>query len=183
MSSSSGEVKCPKCQCPFQVPEKGVEDLPANYFTAGVVTASIKKASIDPNNVRCVLCEENEATVHCVDCPVFMCNGCKKGHLRLPVTAHHKFITVEEALKGDSSGGKIRVTRCQKHPHQEINSYCKTDQTAVCPQCVIDSHIGHDVNRLVDISKGFKDTISTLVNKVRFLLSFFPFSDLKTDPL
>jgi len=32
--------------------------------------------------------------------------------------------------------------------------------------------MGHDVGNLTNLSKGFKDTLSTLVNKVR-LFSFF----------
>jgi len=122
---------------------------------------------VDPNDVKCGVCEGNEAEVQCVDCPIFLCTGCKKGHLRVPATANHRFITIEEALTGGSEA-ETRVIRCQRHPHQEVNSYCKTDQTAVCSECVVDAHMGHGVDRLVSISEEFKGTISTLVNKVRF---------------
>ena len=171
-SGSSREVKCTKCQCPFQVPLKGAEDLPTNYFTAGVVTTTIKKESVDPNNVICQICEKTQATEFCQDCALSFCADRKKGHLKPRATARHQFIAIDEALKGGSSSSAFRILHCQKHPQYEVNSYCKTDQTAVCPQCVVDAHIGHDVSRLVDFSKGFKDTLSTLVNKVR-LFSFF----------
>jgi len=156
---------------------EGAEDLPTNYFTAGVVTASIKRESVDPNNLKCQGCEENEATDYCKDCDLHFCSTCKKTHLRPKVSAHHQFITIDEALKGGSASSTPRILHCQKHPHLEVNSYCKTDQTAICSECVVDAHIGHDVSRLVDISKGFKDTISTLVTKVRFDL--FMFSGIK----
>ena len=174
---SSREVKCPKCHGPFQLPLKGVEDLPTNYFTAGVVSASIKKESVDPNNVICEICEKTQATEFCQDCAMNFCADCKKGHLKPRATARHQFITIDEALKGGSSSSAPRILHCQKHPQYEVNSYCKTDQTAICAECVVDAHIGHDVSRLVDFSKGFKDTLSTLVNKVRlFSTSFFPFN-------
>ena len=166
--ASSREVKCPKCHGPFQLPLKGVEDLPTNYFTAGVVSASIKKESVDPNNVKCGLCEENDATVHCIHCPAFLCNGCNKAHLKLPASSHHKNVSIEEALQGGSASSAPRILHCQKHPQYEVNSYCKTDQTAVCPQCALDSHKGHDVDPLSTLSKGFKDSISTLVNNLFF---------------
>jgi len=53
---SSREVKCPKCHGPFQVPLKGAEDLPTNYFTASAVSAanaSIRLIPIMPS-VSCV---------------------------------------------------------------------------------------------------------------------------------
>ena len=169
---SSREVKCPKCQCPFQVPLKGAEDLPTNYFTAGVVTTTIKKESVNPNNVICEICEKTQATEFCQDCALSFCADCKKGHLKPRATARHQFITIDEALKGGSSSSAPRILHCQKHPQYEVNSYCKTDQTAVCPQCAVDFHSGHNVGSLVNISKGFKDSISTLVNKVHFPFFF-----------
>ena len=97
----------------------------------------------------------------------------KKIHQKQKVSSHHQFVAVRDALKGGSTSSAPRTLHCQKHPHQEVNSYCKTDQTAVCAECVVDFHKGHDFDRLVNISQGFKETISTLVNKVRFLISFF----------
>ena len=157
---------------------KRVEDLSTNYFTAGVVTASLRRESVDPNNLKCQGCEENEATDYCKDCDLHFCSTCKKTHLRPKMSAHHQFITTDEAMKGGATSSTPRILHCQKHPHQEVNSYCKTDQTAVCPQCAVDFHSGHNVGSLVNISKGFKDSISTLVNEVFFqvfFLSFFLF--------
>ena len=166
--SSSREVKCPKCHCPFQAPEKGIEDLPTNYFIAGMILSASASDKVDLNNVRCELCEENEATVKCSNCTQFFCDTCQKIHLKFKVMVGHQFITIDEALKGGSSSSAPRILHCQRHPHQEVNSYCKTDQTAVCAECVVDFHKGHDFVRLLRVSQGFKDTISTLVNKVRF---------------
>ena len=138
-----------------------------------VVTASLRRESVDPNNLKCQGCEENEATDYCKDCDLHFCSTCKKTHLRPKMSAHHQFITTDEALKGGSASSTPRILHCQKHPHQEVNSYCKTDQTAVCPQCALDFYKGHDIDPLSTLSKGFKDTISTLVTKVRFQF-FFP---------
>jgi len=175
---SSREIKCPKCHGTFQVPLKGVEDLPTNYFTASAVSSANASAKIDPNNIRCEMCEENEATVKCSNCNQFFCDTCQKMHLKIKAMANHQFFTIDEAMKGGSTSSAPRILHCQKHPHLEINSYCKTDQTAVCAECAIDLHKGHDVDRLVNISQGFKNAISTLVNKVSFIFhlsSFFFF--------
>ena len=145
---------------------KGIEDLPTDYFTAGVVTASIKKESVDPNNIICEGCENVQATEYCKDCMMNYCTDCKKVHLKPRVTAHHQFIPLEQALGERSNLSAPRITHCKVHHHQEVTSYCKTDQIAVCPQCAVDSHRGHDVDLLSSTSQGFKDTISTLMNKV-----------------
>ena len=183
-SSSSRTIVCPKCHGPFQVPRRGIEDLPTNYFTAGVVTAANSSAKVDPNKVKCERCEEETAaTVKCSHCHQFQCDSCKRIHQKQKATSHHQFVTVRDALKGGSTSSAPRILHCQKHPHLEVNYYCKTDQTAVCPQCAIESHRGHDVDLLINISQGFKDAISTLVNKVCFhffnRFFFFFFSDLK----
>ena len=161
---------CLRCQSPCEIPLKGIEDLPTNYFIAGVVTAASTSAKIDPNKVRCELCEETAATVKCKQCGQFQCDSCQRIHLKIKTTSHHQFVTVRDALKGGPSSSAPRILHCRMHPQYEVNSYCKTDQTSVCPQCAIEDHRGHDLDLLVNISKGFKDTISTLVNKVRFQL-------------
>jgi len=128
------------------------------------------------------MCEENEAAFKCKQCDQFFCDTCQKMHLKAKISSQHQFITIDEALQGGSSSSAPRVLHCQKHPQYEVNSFCKTDQTAVCPQCALDSHKGHDVDPLSTLSQGFKNTISTLVNKVRFQISDLFSISLKTNP-
>ena len=59
-----------------------------------------------------------------------------------------------------------RVTRCDKHPHLEISTYCHTDKLAICAECVVDFHKGHEVERLVIVVQGFREEITQLVDKV-----------------
>ena len=59
-----------------------------------------------------------------------------------------------------------RITRCEKHPQQEINTYCHTDKQAICLECAVDFHVGHQVERLANVVQGFKEEIVNLANKV-----------------
>ena len=166
--------RCPKCHCPFSV-TKGAADLPTNYFTASVVSSATQN-SVDPNNVRCQGCEEKDATEYCQICSIFFCGGCKKAHLVPKVMSKHQFISIDEAFKEKGSAGTPateRIVYCSSHPQYEVNSYCNTDQVAVCAECVIDSHVGHSVQRLEVISEGFKEAISALTNKVSLSFLFF----------
>ncbi len=114
--------------------------------------------------MKCELCEENEAIVKCVQCNQFQCEGCQRVHQKIKSVFNHQYMSINEALKEES--GKIRVLHCQNHPNQEINTFCKTDETAICPQCVVDFHNGHTLEKLSNISQEFKDNISKHLNKV-----------------
>ena len=157
--------------------------LPVNHFASTVLTAassssspsftvSVGKRFADPNHVVCEGCEENEATEYCKECSMAFCASCKKPHLKPKATAHHQFISLDEAMKPESGGGSVlRITRCEKHPHQEINTYCHTDKLAICAECILD-HKGHDIDRLSSVVHGFKQEISQLVDKVWTFLFF-----------
>jgi len=173
-------LRCPVCRAAFAATSS---PLPVNHFASTVLTAGgaspVGQGYADPNNVICEGCEENQAIEYCKDCAMAFCATCKKPHLRARATAHHLFISLDEAMTpggggGSGSGGGVsRITRCEKHPHLEINTYCRTDKQAICAECAIDSHVGHQVERLANVVQGFREEISSLVNKVFFLLLFF----------
>jgi len=83
----------------------------------------------------------------------YFCSGCQRGHKKPRTTAGHEFVSVDKALKGKM---KTSVLHCEKHPHQEINTYCHTDNLAICAECSVDFHKGHEVDRLVNVVQGFK---------------------------
>jgi len=166
------------CRAIFEVEEKkekgqvttAASSLPINHFASTVLAAAFPasssgKSHVDPNNVVCEGCDENQATECCKDCPQPFCASCKKPHLKAKVSAHHKFITLDEGMKL-GNGSAARTTRCDKHPQQEINTYCQTDKQATCAECAIDHHKGHGVERLANVVQGFKEEITQLVDKV-----------------
>jgi len=155
--------------------------LPVNRFASTVLAAAASlfagQGHEDPNNVVCEICEENPATEFCKNCSQFFCCTCKKPHLKAKVSAHHQFISLDEAL---TPGVVSRILRCERHPQQETNTYCHTDKQAFCAECSVDSHVGHQVERLTSAVLGFKEEISNLVKKVFlfspwFLRRFFRF--------
>ena len=151
--------------------------LPINHFASTVLAAAspssfLSKSHADPNNVVCEGCDENQATEYCKDCSSSFCATCKRVHLKPKAFPHHQFISLDEGMKLGGGGSVSRVTRCEKHSQQEINTYCQTDKQAICAECILDFHKGHEVERLVNVVQGFKEDISQLVDKVCFVLSF-----------
>jgi len=102
------------------------------------------------------------------------CATCKKSHLKMKTASLHQFISLDEGMKPGGGRSASRTTRCDKHPQQEINTYCQTDKQAICPECIFD-HKGHEVERLANLVQGFKEEITQLVDKV---CSFSCFSSL-----
>ena len=143
--------------------------LPINHFASTVLAAASAASSFvhaDPNNVVCEGCDENQATEYCKDCSSPFCAICKRAHLKPKAFPHHQFISLDEEMKPGGGGAVSRVTRCDKHPQQEINTYCQTDQQAICAECAIDFHQEHKIERLVNVVQGFKEEITQIVDKV-----------------
>jgi len=158
-------------------PPLSASTLPVNLFTCAVLaTATTSSASstnrMNPNEIKCEICEDGEedATSFSVQCAQFLCAGCQRAHKRGKTTAGHEFVSMDEALKGKM---KPSAVHCEKHPLSEINTYCHTEKLAICAECVIDSHIDHQVERLSKAVDGFKEEVSTLTKEV--CSSYFPF--------
>ena len=174
--------RCPVCRSVFAPPATSTThaaSLPINHFASSVLSPAAdekKKQQVNPNEIKCEICEDNEedATSYCVQCSQYLCAGCEKGHKRLKGTAFHELVSVEKALKGKM---KASVVQCEKHSHLEINYYCHTDKQAICSECAVELHKGHEVEKLTDVVQGFKKEISKLINEVSFFFSFFFYID------
>jgi len=163
----------------MEIPDDGFECLEANYFT--LTALSVTSSKLDPNDIKCDGCDDRDATVYCQNCALYFCAPCQKVHLRPKVTAHHNVVTIGAITGGETK--RTRLTHCQKHPHLELNSYCLTDGTAVCAQCGVDDHNGHNFDKLFNVAENFKERISTLATQVCGLLVEFSSCSILTDLL
>jgi len=140
-----------------------------NHFVAKILAAaslSLEERNIDPNKVMCEGCEESEACDFCKNCGKSFCDHCKDAHLQQKATARHHFISLDEAMKPGGEGFGSRIALCEVHAQQEINTYCRTDKQAICPECAADFHQEHKVEKLSNVVNTFKEEISQLVDKV-----------------
>ena len=96
--------------------------------------------------------------MHCVECNQHVCPTCARTHKRIPATAGHQQIPLEEAL-ADNTTTK-RIPRCQKHVGMEIDSYCKTCEEALCARCAVEKHPKHDFCPLNDVVGPLQDQIA-----------------------
>ena len=86
------------------IPEEqsgGITSLPRFYFTSNIIQHKEGLPNInDPNDIKCNICEKEDADSFCQDCQEFYCEGCQRGHKKGKATKSHKFISVDD---GNSS--------------------------------------------------------------------------------
>ena len=145
----------------------GVALFSCNSFIDSLVK-SAKAHGGDINRVvKCDLCEDEDATMHCVDCQEYFGPTCSSSHKKGKATAAHQQISLEEALAGNAT--VKRIPRCQKHIGMEIDTCCKTCNEAVCLKCLGEKHSSHTFCPLSQVTASLQDQIAgyTITNTKR----------------
>jgi len=158
--SKSSDLRCHQCSAPFTLPPglSGVALFSCNSFIDSLVK-SAKANQGDINRVvKCDTCDDENATMHCVDCNDNMGALCAAAHRRMKPTAAHQQIPLEDALAGNVI--VKRIPRCQKHIGYEVDSYCKTCTEAICAKCGIEKHPKHDFCPLNQVTDFLQDQIA-----------------------
>ena len=87
-----GGFTCRRCDAPCRTP---ASQLPIDF----VRLADIEADSVSSGKVQlvCQECEdEDDATYHCQDCPLLLCDRCRDQHKRAKKTKSHKASTIAE---------------------------------------------------------------------------------------
>jgi len=156
--TSSSHLRCHQCRAPFTYPVGGVGAYTCNTFIASLLKSAEANQGDINRVVKCDLCEDEDATMHCVDDNEHLCPTCSRAHKKSKTTASHQQISLEEALAGNAT--VKRIPRCQKHIGYEIDSYCKTCTEAVCAKCGIENHPKHDLCPLSQVTGPLQDQIA-----------------------
>jgi len=139
------------------MPYGGVKSLGCGVFIDSL-TKSLTSTGKDVNKVKCEGCdEEKAATMHCIDRGQNFDDSCLSVHRKMKISSSHQLIPLHDALKGKVE--VKRAPRCKKHAILEINTYCKTCQEAICPQCAVADHRKHDILPLEEMSTELQDDI------------------------
>jgi len=157
--SKSSDLRCHQCSAPFILSGlSGVALFSCNTFVDSLVKFA-KTNQGDINRViKCDLCEEEDATMHCVDCNEHIGPSCLVPHKKGKATAAHQQISLEETLAGNAA--VKRIPRCQKHIGMEIDTYCKTCTYAVCAKCAVADHRNHQICPLEEMTGPLQDQIA-----------------------
>ena len=118
----------------------------------------------------CELCEATtEIKWTCRQCQTFMCDKCKKIHLKVQTSIEHEIRDIK------SSGGLIDVQptvictdniRCQIHKSKLSFMFCRTCDVLVCSNCISSSHKRHDLESIDQVCMEKIEQLKVIREKI-----------------
>lgn len=127
--------------------------------------AEKKQVHLRESEYRCELCEQKVDTLmfKCVDCDIYICPNCTKGHKKVTLTKCHKIIS--------NQFGPIRssVTYCTAHPGEDFVYYCSSCEKLVCIDCVRQDHDGqkHIKMKINEVSDHKQQKLNQKVMEIK----------------
>ncbi|XP_006823570.1 tripartite motif-containing protein 2-like [Saccoglossus kowalevskii] len=137
-------IKCPNCREHLSV--SNIRELPPSTIINSVIDI-IEEQKRHRGDKTCHGCEENSSTNRCVDCAMDFCTTCTKVHSKMPVSRHHRIMTVEELEKAKLRDKSITLVSvcCTSHQDKLTELYCEKCQVPICHLCLRSNHKGHTV--------------------------------------
>ena len=118
----------------------------------------------------CELCEATtEIKWTCRQCQTFMCDKCKKIHLKVQTSIEHEIRDIK------SSGCLIDVQptvictdniRCQIHKSKLSFMFCRTCDVLVCSNCIYSSHKRHDLESIDQVCMEKIEQLKVIRDKI-----------------
>ncbi|XP_006823567.1 tripartite motif-containing protein 2-like [Saccoglossus kowalevskii] len=136
-------IKCPNCRQRHYV--SNIQQLPPSTIINSVIDI-IEEQKRQGGDKTCHGCEENSSTNRCVDCAMDLCTTCTKVHSKMPVSRHHRIMTVKafkEAIRTKSI--VFPAVHCTSHKDKLIELYCEKCQITICHLCLRSNHKGHEL--------------------------------------
>lgn len=129
----------------------------------GVRNTKMSPESSNNSSISCGWCEVN-ASIRCLECNEFMCNGCLREHRKSPLSSNHSIISLPTPIGTSPTGGMLNSAMpTQVSPnyvcdlHNEMLRYvCEYCKKLVCQCCTLHEHKEHNyasIQSFVDDAK------------------------------
>ena len=172
-------LTCPQCRVPNYLSEGGVDALLTDFAVQTELKKEDSRAQLDSekdSQKRCNLCESTSdpAVNYCDNCSVLLCDFCSKAHKRQKQYCQHIMRSLDEvdsSLLATKTQNHTDCLTCLKHPNQTPQIYCKSCDTLVCCECVIEGHEGHKFGGINTKTRSeVEEKLSVTSSAVRELL-------------
>lgn len=82
-----------------------------------------------------------EVRTYCSDCGELLCSDCTKYHRRNKSSAEHKLLDFKDGIGNKTKLDYLSyITKCKKHPKEEIKYHCVDHDYLCCNVCAIIDH-------------------------------------------
>ncbi|XP_041373709.1 E3 ubiquitin-protein ligase TRIM56-like [Gigantopelta aegis] len=162
---SPAGVRCPNCLQVWTLQNTISTTFPENKVLKNLVEYLTMKNKVD--EIMCHECpESSRATLRCLDCREFMCEGCAMYHKKFAMPKDHKTILIKELVNMPHDDFFHQTDTCKKH-NMDIDLYCTTCSTDVCSSCVHVSHRDHEILVLKDVYEANMDHMKTTLRNLQ----------------
>ena len=157
------DVPCPVCRASFQISELGGTGFPKDSVTSGIPPA------------KCDECGDEQVTVVCRSCQVFLCDAHISTHLRTESgkNKQHVLRFVAEQLgemsdeMASASSRRATFPLCSDHG-DKMSYHCKDCDIPICGGCaIVGKHRGHNAVHAKDIIEQRKEDVGKTLDKLR----------------
>ncbi|XP_050410757.2 E3 ubiquitin-protein ligase TRIM33-like [Patella vulgata] len=160
-TSTKDQFQCPLCRC----------------LIDGGIQRFKPKLNIDDNSTipQCDVCTEDTCQYFCRDCDQYLCKSCKTMHDKLKSCKDHVVCRYDEKQVCQQSNEPMKekttatsVTHpkdfCPNHEDETVKIYCKDCSLAVCFNCFVTNHNGHNFLDLQkeDVRQNIRQDLKTL---------------------
>ena len=164
---------CPECRKEFNIPKKGIEELPTNIFVAKLL--SIKQFAFSRTKPKkCEVCSlpgnlassDIAATVFCFQCQYSMCEHCHQRHKAFRPQCSSRTVSMKEETKEEDLYPKCPPPLCNSHPDEYVKLYCFDCNAVLCVLCHVECHNGHKCSSINKVSDEFKIDMTKNLGKL-----------------
>jgi RING-type zinc-finger/B-box zinc finger len=160
-------IECPLCRKKHTIPERGLADLPKNFFIGKLLQIKeLSNVSAEDKKFHCELCcsdvNEDEcapATMYCVDCQERLCDGCANIHRRQKATRTHTCIKPGDNFAATSYHVKSLTTFCGTHKSKQIELFCEQCDVTICVICYVEQHNTHKCSDVDNVATDFRQLL------------------------
>ncbi|XP_072046403.1 E3 ubiquitin-protein ligase TRIM45-like [Amphiura filiformis] len=132
-------ILCPNCKRPTTVPKKGVAGFPPHFMVNSLQeTVHMERLKIQTaKDTKCSNCNEEKATVRCLNCSGNLCNKCHMSHNAWKPFKQHKVVNIEDIPSDDVPVETAHDQTCEDHGGETKRFYCETCQKLICRDCIV----------------------------------------------
>uniref|UniRef100_H2ZGV8 B box-type domain-containing protein n=1 Tax=Ciona savignyi TaxID=51511 RepID=H2ZGV8_CIOSA len=137
----------------------------SSFLIGNILEAMSMQDDIKEENHSCNCGDGVEASSYCRDCKEYLCQRCVSAHYRVRLTKDHAII------KADQRNFNIDQQRqmpyllsppcenqnyCTSHTNEVLRLFCDSCSVAICNQCTVFQHSGHNFQYLKDAVEDSK---------------------------